>query len=145
MAEQPKTRVTASVRRALEAQRRQQQEEVFNQNRDQEWLQLWARVLQLELLLRDTPEVREDNSWAFSWKANVQDEAIVFDRFTLSRTCISFVEAEELREQLDSGFDCYNRHCEEVERERREREERETQRQAALAKLTPEDRKVLGV
>lgn len=151
-----KTRKSAAERRALleEAERKakEQREQAllqFNLARPQKWLELWAKALELELLAQGFPGVKEYNSWWFE-DFNVNVKARTFSTSAMghepvTQECLNPTRFDMLNDELDQAFAWIEEFQVERERKRLEALLLAQQREAALAKLTEEDKKALGI
>lgn len=142
----PAKRLTAAQRRAQEAEQRQAKEAAFETNRDVIWLKIWSIALRLELLIQDEPNVREEYSWFFEYfRVDVHKEVVYLEGASYSQAEMTLDKAERALSELEQGLEYYQSYLDEQERLRKLAEEKEARRQAALAKLTKEDREALGI
>lgn len=151
-----KPRPTAAERKAArEAEaaaaeaRRQQAWAEFNAIRPQKWLELWAKALRLKLLMEDYPDVAEQHDWWFT-DFQVSAKSQTFSTETTGGSVQSLEklhpgDVERLHQGLDMAFEWVDEYEAEQERKRQDALIAAQKRAAALAKLTDEDKKALGL
>ena len=152
----PKPRPTAAERREQQTVARQEQEArnaaalvEFEKARPTVWLGLWSKAMRLALLLSDYPEFSEAHPWWFQHfriQANTEQFRIenTGPQF-ISKSTLQLSQVSPIDQALGEALGWYGEFIAAKERERLAELELARQRAEALAKLTEEDRRVLGL
>lgn len=143
---------TAAERRAAETADRERRKQEFDAARPAHFGALFAKALRIDALRREDgyEELLSSNDW---WFEHLQVDARKAS-FTCEETggrhahteenlCAS--DVERLHRSLDMALEWFKEHDEAQERKRQEAEALRARQRAALAKLTPQDIKDLGV
>ncbi len=151
-----KPRPTAAERRAAEAARRAEaaaeqarRAEAFAAERPRLFTELFAMAMRLQLVLDQDPELAQANSWWFD-DFGVDAVKRSFRLEEMGGTWVTEAslhpsDVERIKSSLETGWGMYEELLAARERKRREEEERREKIRTALAKLTADDIKVLGI
>lgn len=151
-----KAKETAQERREKKrleeiAERQRQEHEAleFAERRPDVFRRLLFKAMRLELLVQRYPRVREDQQWWFScFSVDAQTQTFRCETMSGSEVTQDNLRLQDvgyIERDLDMGLGFVDEYVNEQERKRREAEELQRKREAALAKLSAEDRKVLGL
>lgn len=151
----PKPKPTAEQRKAakLEAQAAAEalelaEENAFLAKSPLIWSQLFAKALRVALIMPGYRRVVEDNDWwfdTFQVDPRAQTVRIHVYQETWAEGELDAKRADRMLEELDSALEWFDEEDARAERERQEALAKEARRQAALSKLTDEDKVALGL
>lgn len=146
------TRPTAEQRRQARIEAEQQEaaaERAFEAERPQHFARLFTKALRIALTMRGYPEVVEANDWWFN-RFSVDPRKCTFTcqethEVDNSVESLRKRQAERLEESLDMALRWFDEHDAWKEQKRQEALILQQKRQAALDKLTNEDKAVLNL
>lgn len=134
---------------AQAAQERQAAAEAYERRRPGEFAKLMNKAMRVALLAAQYPEYQEEKSWWFD-DFGVDAHAQTFSLETMSGHSVTEAnlhpsDVSRLNSALDLAIEWLDTHLQAKESARLAAIEREARRKAALEKLTPADREVLGL
>lgn len=142
-------RPTAAERKLERQEQRKREEQAFEESREHHWLALWAQALRLQLLVAAKPACREAySSWFRDFKVDPTGQTLMTENIApaqVSASTLSLADYEAVLGDLTEGQRAYDRFVEGEQQERLRREELAARKNAALAKLTTEEIKLLGL
>ena len=151
-----KPKPTAAERKAAQQERERKAEQArlaaqaeFDAKRPALWNEMWAKALRLHLVTCDMEDFRQKFSWWFDeFRVHPREECFYLEDTGSLRICLKGLHPHDVgrvNAALDNVYEWMAEFEAEKERKRQEELERERKRDAALQKLTPEERKLLGL
>jgi len=147
---QKSPRLTAAQKRKQAESEYALLEADFEKNRQANWSELWIDALRLTLMLQDMPEnFKDENSWLEEYFLVNASEEYFFKPFSktikVTRDSLTLVDFDSIRDDFNATFEAMAHYRAEQERLRLEEQDRQLKRSNALAKLTKEDKVLLGL
>lgn len=158
----PAPKLTAADRRlkreqeaTADEQRRAAARAEFEIKRPGLFAGLFARAVRLELMIRTHDDLdhdfrdRTNASWWFedfhvdAWKQTFSVNEL--GGRPMNEASLHPADVDRIDSDLNLGYSLLQEHLGAIEKKRKEEIEKEQRRQAALSKLTPEDKKLLGL
>lgn len=144
----PVKRLSAAERRAALAQEAAAREAEFAKVRSARWLEVWAKALQLTLLVQSEHELRENNSWwfeEFGVTVTLGQERIDCQGLRVTEATLTQDFYERVQDSLQYGFDALATYLAEKEAARQAELRRQELRRQGRAKLSDEEAEALGL
>lgn len=145
-------RLTVAEKRAIAEKRDAAELLEFQAKRPQAWMQIWVKALELHILTRDMHELRESQDWFFhDFEVNVQDHYFTmnvtqgYSKSKITQEGLTPLWFEQINCSLDDGFCFRKNYLNEIEQKRIEAITRENKINVAKAKLSAEERALLGI